>query len=454
MAALVTPTIINASKNGDIDKVFEDTVEIYIDFSNQNSRIDDVERNKHDQFFGARLFVSALRTGSNVVYFKSDLSHHKNFFRDQLITYDWLINQNVFDPYLVMQVISTTYHRFKNISQDCTLPVVIVYDEMQTILEVLGDNAFHRCKSFLPSYICNSSGANLLLQRDNLLVIPVHAGTLTNSLISFGPTSFIDFRLPLPPLNEDDVIKILEDKCKAEDNFTMEQLDHIWLKRYFLVTGLIPRHLNAAFTITKQKLTGKKISDQVVRDIITATDANILTMTKKDFSVMYTDTEEHDRQLIFCAVSGTLLNQTDEWVVKMIHRGKLYFTAKGHVYLPHCFFSQLLLHYNDECLMLHNYIPLITDKVGCVQVKQMCATLLSLHINEILKSGKNICSLSELFPSNVISGKQIIQLKYVEVVTLVNNLLATIITEGISLKYECIRILTTNTPNLQPSLLF
>lgn len=163
--------------------------------------------------------------------------------------------------------------------------------------------------------------------------------------------------------------------------------------------GSIPRHLHNAFDTTISRLKEYKtpICDGIVRDIIYATDANIHSMIKKDDNHTYTDSIEHDRELIDCVVSGRELNKEIPWVSSMIAAGKLYF-SKSNVYLPHRYFLELLHENMFNTLYLWNYIPDLQNKADWEQFKTMDLTTLALRINGMVTSKKVTCNVLNLFP--------------------------------------------------------
>ncbi|KAL0486761.1 hypothetical protein AKO1_012114, partial [Acrasis kona] len=367
--------------------VYSQTQEIFMDFSN-GSKINTFDGDG-DEIIGARLFALVLRN-EPILNFQTGLGNNFIRLRSSLRVGN------------VMPLIANFYREKLGLKKQDTVSVVIVLDEIQKVLEEGGSDVFRQVKHALLQYSCNNTHRNPNLIRDNVFITVVYSGTVMLSDVKFAATDYSSECMPLPPLSFESARRIL-----VLEGAGSVILNHRWLVRYSTLMGLVPRNLRIFFDESKGLLDTKYKDmateydnqsyrqDEFASEVISKTDEAIKGMFKAKQT--YSDSGEHDKQLIEYALSGLQLPD-QEWVTNLVRSGMLSGIESAKVLIPHTIFMELI---NTHVSYFKRLIPLMNSDVEWEGFEDLEANLLAIKINTLVKNSITEYNLEDLFNSPV-----------------------------------------------------
>jgi hypothetical protein len=226
--------IKNILKENGKDEIFQNTQQIYIDFSNGDKILDFEDDTL--QILGLRIFIKAATNGS--------LDDFVGKYKSKIKYY---IEEGVFMPSLVFEVIGKLYHNILKL--DSIIPIVIILDNYQFTIDKFPENKkWKDIASSIGKYMCNSTDKNINTAADKLLIIPVIAGTIPNETIYFDLTLYGNISFPLPPFTFENIMTIIKEEFKNEEFYNTYEKNRFW----YLI-GMIPRSLEYILDLIKKE---------------------------------------------------------------------------------------------------------------------------------------------------------------------------------------------------------
>lgn len=94
----------------------------------------------------------------------------------------------------------------------------------------------------LGAYALSTEGGNFFLCRDNVCLLPIIAGTLTESDVTFVPTSYRSMDFSLHPFQLEHILHLLHSKLdKQQLNLVLDNGQNREFQCMWLDFGMIPR---------------------------------------------------------------------------------------------------------------------------------------------------------------------------------------------------------------------
>jgi hypothetical protein len=180
-----------------LNECFKDTKIIFIDFSNGDQLLP--EENDVNQILGLRLFANGLA-------FKTV----KQLAMDNEFNLKHLLKTNSFEIGKILKLISTNYRRIYNLSIDSPIPLIIVCDEFQLVIDLFPNKEYKNIYKVLGEYMCPPPTRRGEFIQNNLIIYPVISGTITREDVKFELTDYGNITLKLFPLTWFGIKRVLE----------------------------------------------------------------------------------------------------------------------------------------------------------------------------------------------------------------------------------------------------
>jgi hypothetical protein len=368
--------------------IFRDTCEIYIDFYNGDAILP-YETDK-SQILGLRLFVH----GATTLSLSKFLEQLGNEIRGNLL------KQEVFSVENVLSVLGEHYHSL--LGKSNPIPLVLILDNYQYTMKQFSkiEGEWKDIAKNLGGYMCTSTGINENLSRDQLVLIPVIAGTVPKEDVKFELTGYSNTIFPLPPFTFENIIELLKDEKIVESMY-----DTAEKRRFWYLMGMIPRSLEYSVQIV-QKERDDHISESQEEDRMESLFEKVLNFLKEKYGeldiVNPKDSETspekkkgkvRKRELLYYCLTGTPISTSIEWINKMILEGKTHMDGNKRILLPYPYFVSLIQFENSK--IPQNLFPTLQSQFNWILFEELVMRV--IHFQLEYQKDQEVDVL-ELFP--------------------------------------------------------
>jgi hypothetical protein len=338
---------------------FSSAIEIYIDFSNGDKL--QTSETKFDKILGMRLISRCL--------FQKSV---KDFIESKLISEDDLSRYSVGEA---MKEIRWNLCDSKIIGEDDVLPIVIIMDEYQEVME---RKDWKNIGKSLLEYIQSSS------KKDKFIVIPIFVGTLL-PMEDFSLTGFNQVSFQMDPLSKKQIMNLLMGEIDDETFFSITDIK----KLVFQMKNVI-RILEYFVESYENEWKKSKSIEKFVAYIFTLFDTKYGGYYR---ALLYDKKLTPIGEKIFhYIVTGNSASQKDEDISDLIKKGIITLNRSSQILIPFPYFYKLI---NESGKMTKNYfsIPFAMDSES---FEEIFLEILSYKLTKGYSIG-NTLKLEDLF---------------------------------------------------------
>jgi len=364
-------------------RCFENTCEIYVDFSNGDRVYDDYEKD-YDQLLGSRLFCRCLRQQSFELFRNVKGSKFlKSCFR-----------RGLFQTNVVLQLIGEQLK--KTFGQENPIPIVIILDEYQTLKGTFpdGDN-WKKVSRILGS---------AMVRRDaDLLILPVIAGTFFDLEMKFEQTTYGNNSIRMTTLAYSFAEQILQEKLNINSLIT----EFPQVRRFLYLIHMFPKLLQLMAQSPKLLELTSQISrsnkplfnlDACFDTVLDEFDNLYRDKMLDIFIIGNSELTSAGKTTLFYSLTGTSVSgDAFEILRPLIDKGYIGLDTNSRIIVPLPIFRKIAQpRYSGMSEVL--FPPLSRELTG-LNFEEMCLKILSIKISgwsENLK--KSTMTLSNLFP--------------------------------------------------------
>eukprot|EP01119_Soliformovum_irregulare_P018761 TRINITY_DN580_c0_g1_i2.p1 TRINITY_DN580_c0_g1~~TRINITY_DN580_c0_g1_i2.p1 ORF type:complete len:505 (-),score=70.80 TRINITY_DN580_c0_g1_i2:27-1541(-) len=341
----------------------ENSLTVYIDFSNDSAPSPGDKLISTEVFLGRR--VAAKIFQPDHLLSKIDVSTSCEFST-------------------IMTAVGKQFLRTHN-SKPITL--VLLLDECNVVIDELGEDYFRAMLRSIGGYMCSSTTQQAKSIQDGIILVPVVAGTIAQSLESsfFKVTQYASFTLPVPLLQESHINSIVKSPWFAQTApSALPFMDNPIFSRLACVYCVLPRGMEYFVDAAKQldisdRQTLQQFEKNIQRALLTAYQPKRYLETLGDFEQYFLEIS----LARFPIVSSDLTNHLES-------QGILFRESDGSIYLPYPILQQL----SNKIQVL---LPDLSSDLKWDDFEELMLILQSIRLRALIRSQIARPTLSLLF---------------------------------------------------------